>query len=652
MSQPVEPTGAAPDSSSADSERKTSHHEDRADFGNHAKPTAHARPSENVAELNRRNLNAKLANPLAGYTHAQLEQMGADFAMKHQLGEEDDIQAFRHGAVCAQDPARFDTYAALSEQDKDTMRQEFSHRWHQPRLLYLVIVLCSTCAAVQGMDETVVNGAQLIYSKQFGIGDREIERETWLLGLTNSAPYLCCAIIGCWLTVPFNHWFGRRGTIFLTCAFSAITCFWQAFTNSWWHMFIARFALGFGIGPKSATVPIYAAECSPPGIRGALVMQWQMWTAFGIMIGYVSDLIFYDVPDVPGITGLNWRLMMGSAMFPAIIVCGFVFMCPESPRWYMSNGRHYKAYQSMCRLRYSKVQAARDIFYMHTLLEAESHMKLDRNKLLELVRVPRNRRALYASEIVMFMQQFCGVNVIAYYSSGIFEQAQFSTKSALAASLGFGIINFLFAIPAVYTIDTFGRRNLLLTTFPLMSLCLFFTGFSFFIPAETHRTARIACIALGIYLFGIVYSPGEGPVPFTYSAEAYPLYVRSYGMSLATATTWFFNFVLAITWPSLNAAFTDPGAFSFYAVWNLVGFCLVLCFVPETKGKTLEELDQVFSVPTHVHAAYGLRQLPYFVQRYIFRRHVEPERPYEKDDVQYHDTSYGTEREYEAEKRA
>ena len=208
------------------------------------------------------------------------------------------------------------------------------------------------------------------------------------------------------------------------------------------------------------------------------------------------------------------------------------------------------------------------------------------------------------------MQQFCGVNIIAYYSSAIFVQANFSETSALAASLGFGIINFLFAIPAIYTIDTFGRRNLLLTTFPLMSLFLFFTGFSFLIPDETHHTAHIACIALGIYLFGIVYSPGEGPVPFTYSAEAYPLYIRPLGMSLATATTWFFNFVLSITYPSLQTAFTPTGAFSWYASWNIVGFFAVLLFLPETKGLSLEELDQVFGMsfpvsPTFPHSIRG-----------------------------------------------
>lgn len=169
-------------------------------------------------------------------------------------------------------------------------------------------------------------------------------------------------------------------------------------------MFVARFMLGFGIGPKSATVPMYAAETVPPAIRGALVMQWQMWTAFGIMVGYASDLIFYNVGS-DAIVGLNWRCMMASAMFPALVVCCFVFACPESPRWYMSQKQYYRAYQSICMLRHHKIQAARDLYYMHTLLEAESKMKLGQNKLLELITIPRNRRAMVASQIVMFMQQ-------------------------------------------------------------------------------------------------------------------------------------------------------------------------------------------------------------------------------------------------------
>ncbi|KAK2788159.1 hypothetical protein FQN53_004044 [Emmonsiellopsis sp. PD_33] len=593
------------------------------------------RESLTAAERARRNLNAKLANPLAGLSHAALMRRGGKYARQHQIGDDEDIRAFELGAVLAQAPEKYESVAGLTEEELEVLRREFTNRWSQPKLMYLVIMLCSVCAAVQGMDETVVNGAQIFYKTQFGIGGLD-SRSTWLVGLINAAPYLCCAVVGCWLTVPFNHWFGRRGTVFLTCCFSAIACFWQGFVNSWWHMFIARFALGFGIGPKSATVPIYAAETTPPAIRGALVMQWQMWTAFGIMLGYMADLVFFEVHDTPNVTGLGWRLMMGSAMFPAVLGCCFVFFCPESPRWYMSKGSHHMAYRSMCRLRFNKVQAARDLFYMHTLLEAESTMKLGQAKILELITVPRNRRALIASEIVMFMQQFCGVNVIAYYSSEIFLDAGFSQKASLAASFGFGVINWLFAIPAVYTIDTFGRRNLLLTTFPLMGLFLLFTGFSFWIPtdgSETMRNAHTGCVALGIYLFGIVYSPGEGPVPFTYSAEAYPLYVRAYGMSLATATTWFFNFLLAITWPSLQEAFRPQGAFGWYAGWNIVGFVLVLLFMPETKGKTLEELDQVFSVPTAVHAKWGVGELGYVLRKYVLRQKgVRRVVLYERDD--------------------
>lgn len=131
-----------------------------------------------------------------------------------------------------------------------------------------------------------------------------------------------------------------------------------------------------------------------------------------------------------------------------------------------------------------------------------------------------------------------------YYSTQVFLKAKFSQIAALSASLGFGIINWLFTLPAVYAIDTFGRRKLLLVTFPLMALFLFFIGFSFWIP-DSQEKARMACVMLGMYLFGIAYSPGEGPVPYVYAAEAFPLYIRAEGMALATATVWLFNSILS-----------------------------------------------------------------------------------------------------------
>lgn len=134
------------------------------------------------------------------------------------------------------------------------------------------------------MDESVINGANLFFAPQFGIDpnatDGNAGRNQWLLGLVNSAPYLCCGVVSCWLTHPLNQYLGRRGTICLTAFISFATCIWQGVTNSWQHLFVARLILGFGIGPKSTTVPVYAAECAPPVIRGALVMMWYVIFAF------------------------------------------------------------------------------------------------------------------------------------------------------------------------------------------------------------------------------------------------------------------------------------------------------------------------------------------------------------------------------------
>jgi hypothetical protein len=131
-----------------------------------------------------------------------------------------------------------------------------------------------------------------------------------------------------------------------------------------------------------------------------------------LQLGYAVDLAFLGTPD-NGITGLAWRLMMGSAAIPAIVACGLVYTCPESPRWFITKNKHGEAYQAMSRLRHTKVQAARDLFYAHTLLRAENEVLGDGkspSKFKELFAVRRNRNALIASEIVMFMQQFCGVN--------------------------------------------------------------------------------------------------------------------------------------------------------------------------------------------------------------------------------------------------
>ena len=192
-------------------------------------------------------------------------------------------------------------------------------------------------------------------------------------------------------------------------------------------------------------------------------MSWQMWTAFGIFLGFCANLAVYNVGPIA------WRLQLGSAFIPAVPLVVGIYFCPESPRWLMKKGRYQKAYRSLLRLRNTPLQAARDLYYVHAQLTIEHAVIGESNyakRFVELFTIPRVRRATLASFTVMIAQQMCGINIIAFYSSSVFAQAGASNLTALLASFGFGLVNFVFAFPAVWTIDTFGRRALLLFTFP------------------------------------------------------------------------------------------------------------------------------------------------------------------------------------------
>jgi len=344
-------------------------------------------------------------------------------------------------------------------------------------------------------------------------------------------------------------------------------------------------------------------------------MSWQLWVAFGIFLGFCANLALHGTGDIA------WRLELGSAFIPVIPLLLGVYLCPESPRWYIKKGRYRDAYGSLVKLRNTPLQAARDLYSIHAQLQVEADILGKPSnyivRFIELFTIPRNRRAALAAFIVMIGQQMCGINIIAFYSSTIFAEAGASNFNALLASFGFGLVNFVFAWPAVRTIDTYGRRTLLLFTFPQMAWTLLAAGFCFYIPKSS--SAHVGLIALFVFLFDAFYSPGEGPVPFTYSAEVFPLSHREVGMAFAVATNLFWASVLSLTFPKLLATFTPTGAFGFYAALNVTAFVLIFFWVPETKQRTLEELDYIFAVPTRTHAKYQLtKTLPYWFKRYVF----------------------------------
>nr|XP_018263403.1 uncharacterized protein I303_04897 [Kwoniella dejecticola CBS 10117]OBR85561.1 hypothetical protein I303_04897 [Kwoniella dejecticola CBS 10117] len=570
----------------------------------------------------------KLQNVLHGQSKEQLYAEVEQFVAEHGL--DSDIDVFRKAALLAQRPNDFMEIPEFSKEDKDTLQYETEHKWSYPWKLWFTVIVCAIGAATQGWDQTGSNGANLSFPTEFGIatpvGAPGGAADEWKVGFVNSAPYISASLLGVWLSDPLNNLFGRRGEIFITSIVLTITPIASGLTHSWQALAAVRLVLGLGLGAKAATVPIYAAEMAPAVVRGALVMGWQLWTAFGIFIGFCANAVVKDVGSIA------WRLQLGSAFIPAVPLALLVFFCPESPRWYMKKGRLGEAWKSMKAIRNTELQAARDLYYAYVQFKEEQKASVNYiARFTELFTIPRCRRATYAASAVMLAQQMCGINIMAFYSSTIFAEGGYTPTQALYASIaGFGAVNFVFAWPAVFTIDTFGRRSLLLLTFPNMCWTLLAGGMMFFIEDVKLRTTLVAFF---VYLFTAFYSIGEGPVPNMYSAEVFPLVQREQGMAWSVAVTNFFSSVLALTFPRLLRAFTAPGAFGFYAGLNALAFVMLYCLVPETKQLTLEELDQVFSVPTGKFIDYQFTKVaPWWFKRYVlFKRDAVCEPLYVED---------------------
>lgn len=441
------------------------------------------------------------------------------------------------------------------------------------------------------------------------------------------------------------------------------------------ELLACRILLGIGMGAKASVVPVFAAEVAPAHIRGSLVMNWQLFDAFGIFLGFTANLAVSQV----GRTA--WRWQIASSVLPTIVLLSLIYVCPESPRFLMKRGHYKTAYHNLILLRFHPILAAKELLYVHCQMEVESRFlglhhrqdvqsnehattngeksggKLARlwsrprptrpvnywQKLYQLFTIKRNRRAIVAAVVVMISQQLCGINALQFFSSTFYCDANAQQKNnnnnvvsnqsylqPLFLSWGIGLANFLFAFPAYYFIDRKGRRWLLLVTIPLMALTILAAGLSFLIPASTH--AHTPVIGLFTFIFVAFYSCGMGPVPFTLSAEVFPLESRVAGMSFAVFTNLFGAGLLALFVPALTNAIGHVGLLAIFAGLNVIAFVLVFFFVRETAGATaegsagsmvsvsLEELNYIFGVSTAKHASYQRRTVLPWAWRYYVRR--------------------------------
>jgi len=627
------------------------------EMGTFAKDGSHSGDERLATQAHRRRINerAVIENPLAGYTDEQLEADVVSFAQEHLNVDTaellraarvaKDIRLYDEVARNSNDSANRELPVQLTGEEKRALVRERDVAFSE-KGMWTIIITVSLAAFLQGHVQASFNGSSL-YDTQFGlntIAKKEdgittgrgapLGADDWKLGAANASPFFFAAALGCPLALPVNHYLGRKGGMIIAASLIFASSLASAFATDWHQLFGIRLVNGIGMGLKAVSTPILASETAVGFWRGTSILAWQLWVAAGMMVGFAFNLIFDTAPDSN--KRLTFQLMVAAPMVPALALLVFViWFCDESPRYLMRvsspsyNPR--RAYEILRKLRNTELQALRDIYLVHKSLEQEELPSGDVRsqsaqgfvvtitgffrqwKQLFLRR--RLRNALISSSTLALAQQLCGINVLAFYSGTLFSRAGVEKRDSMIFSLGYGAVNFVFGLPAIRTIDTLGRRKWLMLTLPVMSLFMLLAGVSFHI---SNRDAQVAVLTLFILLFAATYSPGLGPIPFTYASESFPLSHREAGAAFAIAVNLGFAGLLSMFFPRINSGLGDGGSLYLFAGLNMLAFIMVFLLLEETKRRSLEDLDLVFAVSKRRFIGHQVSEyLPWFFKRYL-----------------------------------
>ncbi len=440
------------------------------------------------------------------------------------------------------------------------------------RFVYVAAFLAAIGGLLFGYDTGVISGAILFIRQDFHLSGGAV-------GLVVSA-VLWGAVAGAAGGGFLADRFGRRPVIAGAAALFAVGSLLTSLGAGLAALMAGRVVVGIAIGVASLIAPMYIAEIAPPRIRGSLVAFNQLALTLGIVLSYLVD---YALAGAGA-----WRWMFGIAILPAAVLGVGIALVPESPRWLVQHGQVERALSVLRRLR-DPEQAAREV------AEIGRSLQTQRGGLRELW-APVARPALQVAVVLAVIQQLTGINTVIYYAPTIFELAGFrSASSSILATSGIGVINVLFTLLAVLLLDRVGRRPLLLAGMAGMIASLALLALAF-----RHRGAGLGEIALaGLGCYVASFAVGLGPVFWLLLPEVFPLKVRGAGMSTATVANWGSNLVVALTFPNLAQAIGLSGTFWLYGGLGVAGWIFVLGMVPETKGKTLEEIEEHWRAGRH-----------------------------------------------------
>src|ERR671916_2160451 len=438
--------------------------------------------------------------------------------------------------------------------------------------------ITATGGLLFGYDTGVISGALLFIREDFA------PLSPFLEGIIVST-LLVGAVVGAISGGPLPDRFGRRPAVLLAAVIFGLGALAVAFAPSVAFIVLGRFLLGLGVGLASMIVPLYIAEIAPASRRGALVSLNQLMITIGILLSYIVGVIFTPIE--------GWRYMFGVAIIPALVLGIGMFSVPESPRWLFEHGRVDKAREVLGRSR-SPEEIDQELREMQDIKNQEGNQ--ERVSYAELL-APFVRPALIIGIGLAIFQQITGINTVIYYAPTILQGVGFSEGGAIAATaLGVGVVNVGFTILAVRIIDRAGRRPLLLIGLVGMTISLALLGPVFASGATGDDASVLAgvlatsCLAVYIASFAI----SLGPVFWLMISEIYPLRIRGTAMSVASIANWGSNFLVALTFPVLLAALGGATLFWLFAVLGIVAWVFIYFRVPETKNRTLEEIEASF----------------------------------------------------------
>jgi len=454
-------------------------------------------------------------------------------------------------------------------------------------LLYLsVICLITTLGGfLFGFDTAIVSGAIEFVKSQFQLST---DMEGWIV---SSAVFGC--IFGAAFAGPLTDKFGRKPILILAAVFLLISCVWCIFPGSAFWLIVARIIGGLGVGITSMAAPVYISEVSPPAMRGRLVSYYQLSITLGILFSFFANsIILYAAGDKAGVITAQdggffqwvfvseiWRGMFGTETIPAVLFLLTLLTIPESPRWLVRQGRGEKALNVLVRIN-GQAEAQKEFADINEVIKFES------GGFSELFEA-RFRRPLLIGIMLPVFAHLSGIAAVMYFAPKILIEAGLGVGGAFSAAVTIGVINSLFTFLAIWKIDKIGRRPLLLVGIGGALVSLLAVGLMFNLNIS-HKFLILVPLLSYIAFFAFSYGPGVWVV----ISEIFPTRARGRAVGAGALALWITAFIISQTLPRLLAGLGAGNTFLLYAAMTAPAFLFVYKFIPETKGKSLEEIEK------------------------------------------------------------